>query len=269
MNQANKFIQPLRPGEFSTVIHTNAMPLSKEEMEVQFDNIRRYLERTALGPCFWFIADRINGVTYAAGGQIQELSGLHLDGFIGAGPPAIFGRTHPDDLPKMLAFSKYWSEFISAQAIEQRGNFVTSIFLRLKNQLELYRWVMVQFLDTYMDAQGQVLYTFTAVTDVAHIMKGDEAMMSIRNSADNSFTTFHCGSQGVIADEAAKGQLSPRELQVLRLLALGGSSKQIANELSLSIHTVQNHRKSLLRKTGKNSTAELMTYAAQMGYLGW
>ncbi len=269
MDQLNKFLRPLKPGEFHAVIQTNAMPLSKEEMEGQFDGIRSYLERTAIGPYFWFIADRIKGVTYAAGGQVAALSGLDAEEFVGAGPQAIFARTHPEDVPKMMAFSQYWSDFISAQSIEERGYFVTSIFLRLKNQDEKYAWVMVQFLDTYLDARGQVLYTFTAVTDVAHIMNAEEALMSIRNYKNNFFTTLLCGTDGVEVRTTVQSQLTPRELEVLKLLASGFSSKQIAAELSISIHTVHNHRKSLLRKTSKSSTAELMAYAAQMGYLGW
>jgi len=51
--------------------------------------------------------------------------------------------------------------------------------------------------------------------------------------------------------------LSPREKEVVQLLAAGLSSKQIANQLFLSSHTVDTHRRNLLKKTGTKNTLEL------------
>jgi DNA-binding CsgD family transcriptional regulator len=58
--------------------------------------------------------------------------------------------------------------------------------------------------------------------------------------------------------------LTNRELQVLRMVGSGKSSKVIAAELSISVHTVCNHRKHICEKLDINSAAELIAYAA-----GW
>jgi DNA-binding NarL/FixJ family response regulator len=55
--------------------------------------------------------------------------------------------------------------------------------------------------------------------------------------------------------------LTPRELDVLRLIAGSQSSREIAITLGLSIHTVETHRKHLMQKLGLRSTAELVRYA--------
>jgi DNA-binding NarL/FixJ family response regulator len=60
-------------------------------------------------------------------------------------------------------------------------------------------------------------------------------------------------------------ELSPREQTVLRLLAGGLSSKEIAKRLGLSVHTVVNHRSNLMRKTGLHRVAQLSLYAAEIG----
>jgi DNA-binding CsgD family transcriptional regulator len=60
-------------------------------------------------------------------------------------------------------------------------------------------------------------------------------------------------------------KISPREIDILHLLAAGHSSKQIAGELNIAIKTVDNHRQNLLRKTGARSTAELVTKAVKLG----
>lgn len=56
-------------------------------------------------------------------------------------------------------------------------------------------------------------------------------------------------------------ELSERETEVLVLLAKGCSSKEIADKLNISIHTVNTHRKNITRKTGIKSVAGLAVYA--------
>jgi DNA-binding CsgD family transcriptional regulator len=57
--------------------------------------------------------------------------------------------------------------------------------------------------------------------------------------------------------------LTPREKEVLLLVGQGQSSKDIASTLKLSVATVANHRKSICRKIGLHSTAELVAFAAR------
>ncbi len=59
--------------------------------------------------------------------------------------------------------------------------------------------------------------------------------------------------------------LSPRELEVLRLLAAGESNAQIARRLGLSTHTVERHVANLYRKTGARGRADATAYALRHG----
>jgi DNA-binding NarL/FixJ family response regulator len=68
------------------------------------------------------------------------------------------------------------------------------------------------------------------------------------------------------AKEAETG-LSPRELEVLRLVALGYTNKQAADEMGLSIKTVETYRSRLMAKLEMNSRAELVRYALEKGML--
>jgi len=62
-------------------------------------------------------------------------------------------------------------------------------------------------------------------------------------------------------------ELSPRELEVLMLVARGRANREIAQELVLSTRTVDHHVSRLLSKLGLTSRAALATYAAEHGYL--
>ncbi len=61
--------------------------------------------------------------------------------------------------------------------------------------------------------------------------------------------------------------LSPREREVLKLIASGLSSKVIARELDISPKTVETHRERLMTKLNLHSVAELVRYAVQTGFL--
>jgi len=61
--------------------------------------------------------------------------------------------------------------------------------------------------------------------------------------------------------------LSRQEKKILSLLAEGKSSKEIANELSVSPHTVDTHRRHLLEKTNCIDTTGMITYARLVGLL--
>jgi DNA-binding CsgD family transcriptional regulator len=59
--------------------------------------------------------------------------------------------------------------------------------------------------------------------------------------------------------------LSPREVEILRLVARGRSNREIGLELSISEHTAANHIRSILRKTGSANRTEAATYAHTRG----
>ena len=58
-----------------------------------------------------------------------------------------------------------------------------------------------------------------------------------------------------------------REMDVIRLLAKGLSSKAIASRLNISSHTVDKHRRNMLKKASKNNTQELVHDALKQGWL--
>lgn len=62
-----------------------------------------------------------------------------------------------------------------------------------------------------------------------------------------------------------KGDLTPKEREVLQLIAEGYSSKKIAAEFGLSLNTVHVHRNNIMRKLKIHKQAELIRYAIKEG----
>jgi len=68
-------------------------------------------------------------------------------------------------------------------------------------------------------------------------------------------------------DDSLEPELSDREKEVLRYLAQGFSSKEIANKLFVSPSTIHSHRSNLMNKLGLGTRHELVNYALRRGML--
>ncbi len=64
-----------------------------------------------------------------------------------------------------------------------------------------------------------------------------------------------------------KEALTHREREILKLLADGNTSREIAHKLYISLRTVQNHRANIMRKLNVRRTTDLVKYALQKGYV--
>jgi DNA-binding NarL/FixJ family response regulator len=71
-----------------------------------------------------------------------------------------------------------------------------------------------------------------------------------------------------VADDAVGEALTPREREVLQLVAEGRSSKSIAAGLGVTVKTIESHRASLMRKLHLRTVADLVRYAVRNGLVG-
>ncbi|HUH81541.1 MAG TPA: response regulator transcription factor [Solirubrobacteraceae bacterium] len=89
-----------------------------------------------------------------------------------------------------------------------------------------------------------------------------------RAAAGESYLNPRLGAR--IAAEPPPGppdDLSEREVDVLRLIALGHTNAEIAEQLYLSVRTVETHRSHIQQKLGRSSRAELVGYALERGLI--
>jgi len=97
----------------------------------------------------------------------------------------------------------------------------------------------------------------------------DELVEAVRRAAaGQSYLTPRLGAR--IASEPPPGppdDLSERELDVLRLIALGHTNAEIAAQLYLSVRTVETHRSHIQQKLRLSTRAELVGYALERGLI--
>jgi len=69
------------------------------------------------------------------------------------------------------------------------------------------------------------------------------------------------------SEQEAKAELSERETEVVRLIALGYSNKEIASQLKVSVKTVETYKTRSMEKLGMRGRVDIVQYAARRGWI--
>ncbi|QSE96205.1 helix-turn-helix transcriptional regulator [Fulvivirga lutea] len=101
----------------------------------------------------------------------------------------------------------------------------------------------------------------------------DEILSAINVISDGN--RFYCNRvlemlshiEGNNPDDCEPADLSNRELEVIQLIAKGYRTADIADELFISVHTVNSHRKNILKKLRLKSPTQLVAYAHEIGLI--
>jgi two-component system response regulator NreC len=100
--------------------------------------------------------------------------------------------------------------------------------------------------------------------DSAHL----DLIEAVRAAAAGNQHLGPAVAAGLKSDEDdERPALSPRETDVLRLMALGHTNREIGEQLSLSVRTVETHRAHIQQKLGLSSRPELTRYALSHGLI--
>src|SRR5207245_2166591 len=98
-----------------------------------------------------------------------------------------------------------------------------------------------------------------------------ELVQAVRMAADGrTYLNPELGARLAAEPATSDGppdDLSARELEVLRLIALGHTNSEIATQLYLSVRTVESHRAHIQQKTGRTSRADLVAYARRHNFV--
>lgn len=103
----------------------------------------------------------------------------------------------------------------------------------------------------------------------AYILKGQ-----VHRELLDTIRAVHAGQKRIppeiaaeLAQHVADDDLTPREIDVLRLIAAGNANKQIADQLSIGEATVKSHVTNILSKLGANDRAHAVTIGLKRGII--
>jgi DNA-binding NarL/FixJ family response regulator len=97
---------------------------------------------------------------------------------------------------------------------------------------------------------------------------GEELLTALRHVfAGSTYVTPSLGTRYLHADTLGMQELTPKQLEVLRLVGAGLRSRQIAERLGLSVRTVEAHKYTIMQILDVHSTLELVRRAEDLGLL--
>jgi len=241
--------------------------MRKETINEYLDTVKRKLaERDAVsrpntdiagfplakGQCFYILDYRKKTVSFQKG--IKEMLGYTPEEFTFELPVNFF---HPDDYDMVTRLIKatlmFATEnnvtrdvcfFVTYRALHKNGS-----YLRVMRQSNIYE----------NDENGKIISNLSMLSDIS--------FLSTSNKVDWRFD-----APGLDQEKFKKyvtkqyiDFFSERELDIIRQLKQGHSSKEIAEKLHISKHTVDTHRRKILAKSNCSNSVDLLNFCNQNG----
>jgi DNA-binding CsgD family transcriptional regulator len=219
-----------------------------EEMEAMLKPARQ----------FFFIGDLIQlKIIFTSGGS-RELFGIEPEQ---VDPSTFYTRTHPDillrhNVARTKLFNLGQELFISKEPYR-----ILSSNLNFLDASGNYSEFLVQCYLFYSESIYRTVYLLQVVTDIEEMnpIKYGYHFYLGSDKSHFRYPDLKLLNEGNV--------FSKREYDILSLLAEGKNSRQIADALFLSIHTVNTHRRNMLKKSGKSTTHELILNMKERGLL--
>ncbi len=157
-------------------------------------------------------------------------------------------------------------EKICLQNNSIKDTYTFSFNFRIRSNTDEWRVYMQSITSLNNMAPGLPLHFTGIITDITHF-KTDNKIVFIAEKNNPDKTMYQLIVHENFSPDKNNIHLTKRELEVLKCLNDGLSSKQIANKLFASQNTINNHRKNILKKTNTKNTSELIGMALKKGII--
>jgi DNA-binding CsgD family transcriptional regulator len=207
---------------------------------------------------FFYIGDLINIKIIYTSSRSKQMLGIE---------PAdltlyhFFEGTHPDDVKRNSLGRATVLKVAHDLYVNEKGYKLLSSNLRIRNAEGKYTNLLMQLYLYYSTVPYKSVFLLKLHTDIDsykkikhgyHYYLGED-LSNFRYPDDELLKTGNV--------------FSTREFEIIRLIGKGLSSEQIAEQLFLSLHTVNTHRRNILQKTGKANISELIYELMERGLL--
>ena len=148
----------------------------------------------------------------------------------------------------------------AARQIKQLNSGIKIIFVTIQTNRDYVREAFEAGASGYVLKQSASSELFNAIQEVYNGRFFLSSVIAER---------FLAGKQATTDSSPLKlfSALTPRQREVLQLVAEGKSAKEIASQLNISVKTVEFHKKHLMEELNLRTSAELIRYAIEKGFV--
>ena len=175
---------------------------------------------------------------------------------------AHYSRIHHDDRDFVLETDYMFHNFFMTLSAQEKFNYKLVYDFRTKTEDGYYLRFMHQSVVFEQDKHGNLWLNLVISYPLPEIKKNEKPSRYLINIETKSFHLFNDNE-----NSSFNAVLTPREIEIVVLLARGFDSYNIADKLKISINTVNNHRQNILSKTQSDNTTQAVLFCKSLGLI--
>ena len=188
--------------------------------------------------------------------NMLALLGFDIDEMTKGGMRYFWGKIHPDDIDLWLKALDNLMQFTMDEiTVDERSRMNYTWNYRIKNSKGVYVNVIQNTTPLEFDSENKPIIGLAHYTILNTNIKMDVCASAKYLNKNNEYETKYFNN---FSKKLLKDSISNRERDIVRLLVLGYSSKEISEKLFISSNTVDTHRRNILKKLNLSSTGELV-----------
>jgi len=230
---------------------------SREDLQTELDFYKKVFDIFQAGDFYYFIFNPALSLIEFVSDSMQQVLGYQKEEF---DIQTLLENIHPEDLPRFVDFESTVVDFKQKLPRDKVMKYKSRYNYRLRKKSGEYIRILQQSLTILMDENGAVVRNLVFHTDITDISSGNKMKLSfIGLEGEPSYMDV----QPLIKFSKVKEIFTRREKEILGYVIQGFSSERIAEITCCSIHTIRNHRKNILRKSGCQNLNDLLVKATR------
>ena len=172
---------------------------------------------------------------------------------------------HPDDNDRNLNLCRDLFNTYFSFPLEERLTYKYCNDFRFKSYQGKYIWLLHEVFFLKADDEGKPMLSCSTFTDITALKKDNTLNLYVGRYEDGINYKMAYSKKYPLHLPSIK--LSRKEIEILKMIGDGLLSKQIAEKLHISFHTVNTHRRNMLEKTNTSTSGGLISYAQEHGFI--
>lgn len=220
----------------------------------EIEAYKKILNLFQAGPSYYFLFNVNKGAFMYISPEIKEILGYEATEISAY---EFVNKIHPDDQPYFIAFEEKLQEFFRQLQLDQISRYKIQYDFRVVDRSGNYRQILHQMIIVQYDDNKNLDRSLGVHTDITHLKYGGIPRLSFIGY--DSEPSYYDVPIGVTLFTPNEKVFTHREEEILRLLIQGITSAQMSELMCVSLHTINAHRKNILRKSGCATVTELIS----------
>lgn len=225
----------------------------------RIEQYKKMLNIFQAGEYYYMLFNLVDGSIASVSDELANVLGYETLNF---SSQLLFEIIHPDDRFFVINFEEIITRFLNSTSFEEYPFYKFQYDVRLKAKNGEYKRILVQYLMVDYDNHN-IFHSFHIHTDISHIKPDGEPCISIIGVEGR--TSYYNIKNFVLTK--SYDLFTKREREILKAIVEGKTSRQIADELFISIYTVNAHRRNIMEKTGAKTPVALVQKCLSEGWI--